>query len=372
MFFYISSFFFFYFASIGVYIIFLPKILQDINYSSFEIGILFALAPLIRFLTPFVFLKHIKLTKHFFHISLVATLLCALTLSLTLFDFYLLAFNMLLLGFFWGLLLPYIETISLTYIKQIYGKSRLWGSIGFMMTGIVLAKMLQGYTTGLAFYIGFVCFTVIFGYIISSKDSKATVVQNIDEKSIEKFHIGRLKWFWISGAFLQFSFAPFYNFFTIYESSFGHSLEIISYLWAFGVVAEIIMFQLQNPLFRFDLLYLMMISVALTAIRWLLLFLYPDLLEVTFFTQSIHAFSFALHHSAAIIYISKMYSDQKLASQFYYGLSWGLGGLLGSIFSGYLYGEYIFLYSAFFATLSVIMLQLERNQNLSIFQERSK
>ena len=61
LFFNLSAFYFFYFAAVGVYIIFMPKVLHDIGYDAFEIGIIFALAPLMRFLTPFLFLKHIKL-----------------------------------------------------------------------------------------------------------------------------------------------------------------------------------------------------------------------------------------------------------------------------------------------------------------------
>ena len=53
LFFKLSAFYFFYFAAVGLYIIFLPKVLHDIGYSTFDIGIIFALAPLMRFLTPY-------------------------------------------------------------------------------------------------------------------------------------------------------------------------------------------------------------------------------------------------------------------------------------------------------------------------------
>ena len=59
----ISAFFFFYFASVAVYIIFMPKVLNDLGYSTTQIGIIFAISPLIRFLTPFFFLKQFKLKK---------------------------------------------------------------------------------------------------------------------------------------------------------------------------------------------------------------------------------------------------------------------------------------------------------------------
>ena len=69
-FFNLSAFYFFYFAAVGVYIIFLPKVLHDIGYSTFDIGIVFALAPLMRFITPFLFLKHVKLDQNMFKSAL--------------------------------------------------------------------------------------------------------------------------------------------------------------------------------------------------------------------------------------------------------------------------------------------------------------
>ena len=71
MFFKLSAFYFFYFAAVGVYIIFLPKVLNDIGYNPFQIGVIFALAPLMRFLTPFLFLKHVKLNQTIFKSALL-------------------------------------------------------------------------------------------------------------------------------------------------------------------------------------------------------------------------------------------------------------------------------------------------------------
>ena len=49
LFFNLSAFYFFYFATVGVYVIFLPKVLHDIGYGAFDIGIILALPPLMRF-----------------------------------------------------------------------------------------------------------------------------------------------------------------------------------------------------------------------------------------------------------------------------------------------------------------------------------
>ncbi len=43
-------------------------------------------------------------------------------------------------------------------------------------------------------------------------------------------------------------------------------------------------------------------------------------------TQSLHAFSFGLYHSAVILFLYKIYQDKKLAQQFMLGIAYGLGG----------------------------------------------
>jgi len=71
----LSSFFFFYFAGVGVYVIFLPKILNLAGYAPVQIGFLFSAVPLMRFLTPFLFLKIFALTKKVYQYSLLVSLL---------------------------------------------------------------------------------------------------------------------------------------------------------------------------------------------------------------------------------------------------------------------------------------------------------
>jgi len=65
----LGGFYFFYFAMIGVYVIFMPKVLKDIGYNYIEIGRIFAAAPLMRFLLPFIFKRFISLTNRVFLLS---------------------------------------------------------------------------------------------------------------------------------------------------------------------------------------------------------------------------------------------------------------------------------------------------------------
>lgn len=353
LFFKLSAFYFFYFAAVGVYVIFLPKVLHDLEYSAMQIGVVFALAPLMRFVTPFLFLKHIKLNQRVFKIALFLSIFCSSTFYFTIQNFYFFMINNAILGAALSLILPYLEVNAVKILgKDRYGKSRLYGSIGFTVIALILGKFLTNPYIALHYYLAVNILTVIFALLLLKFDD----VNHDESKTNESFSFFRYWPFWVSLFFMQLSFGGFYNFFTIYETDHGISLEMTSYLWSFGVLCEIILLYFQAPILKKNLLNIIKFSIAITIIRWLLLFAYPENLALTFFTQSIHAFSFGLYHSAVIIYLYSLYENKKLAQQFMYGVAYGLGGFLGALIAGWLYGDYLFLYSAIFSMFSLIFL----------------
>lgn len=354
LFFNLSAFYFFYFAAVGVYVIFLPKVFNDIGYSAFEIGVIFALAPLMRFLTPFLFLKHIKLDLKVFKLALFTSILCSLFLYLSINNFYALMINNAILGMALSLILPYLEVSAVEALgKDRYGKSRLFGSLGFILISLVLAKFLYEPKIALNYYLAVNILTVIFALILARVEAKE---KKEEVKSTEEFSFFKYWPFWLSLFFMQMSFGGFYNFFTIYETKHGISLEMASYLWSFGVICEILMLYFQAPLLKKNLLLIIKFCLSITIIRWLMLYLFPDSLSLTFLSQSIHAFSFGLYHSAVIMYLYTLYENKKLAQQFMYGVAYGLGGFLGAIIAGWVYGEFLFVYSALFTLFSLLSL----------------
>ena len=360
LFFNLSAFYFFYFAAVGVYVIFLPKVLHDIGYGTFDIGIILALAPLMRFLTPFMFLKHIKLNQKMFKTALYLSIVSSACFYLTIENFYLFIINNAFLGVCLSLILPYLEVTAISNLgKEKYGKSRLYGSIGFMIISLVLAKFLTQPYVAIHYYLVLNILTVIFAISLLKYD-----IEHKNEENNEPFSFLKYWPFWMSLFFMQISFGAFYNFFTIYETQHGMSLEMTSYLWSFGVICEILMLYFQAPLLKNNLLTIIKFCVTITTLRWVLLYLYPDSLGVTFLTQSIHAFSFGLYHSAVIIYLYSLYENKKLAQQFMYGVAYGLGGFVGAVVAGAVYGEFLFIFSALFSLLSLIALYFVKNKNL--------
>jgi PPP family 3-phenylpropionic acid transporter len=311
------------------------------------------MAPLMRFLTPFLFLKHIKLDQFVFKGALFVSVLCSGLFYFTINNFYTFMITNAILGACLSLILPYLEVTAIQVLgKDKYGKSRLYGSIGFMLISLILARFLSEPIVAIHYYLALNILTVVFALLLLKYDDLSH-----DEKASNKSFSFFKYWpFWVSLFLMQLSFGGFYNFFTIYETAQGISLEMTSYLWSFGVICEIIILYFQAPLLKKNLLNIIKFCISITVIRWFLLFLFPDNLTLTFLTQSLHAFSFGLYHSSVIIFLYTLYDNKKLAQQFMYGVAYGLGGFVGALIAGWGYGDNLFLYSAIFSLLSLLFL----------------
>ncbi|QOP44834.1 MFS transporter [Sulfurimonas paralvinellae] len=367
MFFLLGLFYYFYFSIVGIYIIFLPKVLSGVGYSASEIGIIFAAAPLIRFILPFLFIKGLQLNAAIFKVSLVFTVVSALSFYLSLEHFYLLLLSNVALGVGLALILPYVELIALDTIgKEHYGKVRLFGSLGFIIVALLLVRFLSSAYVALDFLFAMTFVMTMAGYLVQRESTN-------DIKNSEKYHndISLLKdWqLWFGLLLMQMSFGSFYNFFTIYETDRGISLDMTVYLWSFGVIVEVAMLFFQGRLLRGTLLTVLQVTIFATVIRWFLLFAYPTTLEVLFFAQSLHALSFALFHSAAISYLFSHYKHKSLAQQFFSGITYGLGGLGGALLAGFIYEyypDYLFLSSSFIALGALLMVSLYKRGQVSL------
>jgi len=354
----LSFFYYFYFSVVGIYVIFLPKILSTLGYSASEIGFIFAAAPLIRFILPFLFIKGLQLNSRIFHLALIIVVLGAASFYLSVGSFYLLLLSNIALGIGLSLILPYVELISLDAIgKERYGKVRLFGSLGFILVALVLVKFLSSAYIALHFLFVLTLIMTVVAYFVQKLSLQHTAEDY--ENSHNDVDLLRDWKLWSAFFLMQMSFGSFYNFFTIYETDGGLSLDMTIYLWSFGVFVEVAMLFFQARFLQFNLLSVLQFTIAATAFRWFLVYSYPTTLPLLFFAQSLHALSFALFHSAAISYLFVHYRHKRLAQQFFAGISYGLGALFGALLAGFVYEYYpkgLFLSSSLIALGALTMI----------------
>jgi PPP family 3-phenylpropionic acid transporter len=331
----LSLFYFLFFALIGDYVIFMPKMYSDFFIPT-QIGIIFSMFPIARFLTPFLFFK-LTINKITFLFSLIiSTLASFLLLS---HNFYVILMAFFLLGVSFSVIFPYIESIAIEKLKEKYGQTRVFGSLGFMLFGIVFSYFKINFIY--IFIILMILTNIISLYFLENKSIKK------ETKSINFL----IAWkFWMALILMQISFGGFYNFFTIYNLNHHIPKEINGWLWAIGVVAEIIIFLIQHKFIKkFHPLFWIKLSIFLTSIRWFMLYIFAGNMIFIALSQLIHAFSFAIFHTSALLYLSNIYKNKTLAQQFYAGIGYGFAAFLGSIISGWLYGEHLFLYESLIA-----------------------
>ncbi|KYJ85691.1 MFS transporter [Sulfurovum riftiae] len=359
----LGAYYFFYFALVGVYVIFMPKVLVELGYSTVEVGIVYAAAPFMRFLLPFVFRHYLELGPKVYLFSLFFSFIATLIFMGTVRTFELYLVANLLFGAAVGISLPYVETIALASLtKTSYGKVRLWGSLGFMGIALWLGKVLEVPFEALYYLSAMTFLTLIFGALLIRYDTTShPAAQDDDSFSLSKYWA-----FWVSVFLMQVGFGGFYNFFTIYETSHGISLEMTSWMWSFGVICEIVMLYFQGPLLQRNLLNILQFAILVTSLRWLILYLFPGSVVMTFASQSLHAVSFALYHTAAITYVFSLYAQKKLAQQFFLGIAFGLGGSVGAVLSGQIYGEKMFLIEACITFMAFVVLWVHQKRKESI------
>ena len=346
----LSIFYFFYFCVVGVYIIFMPKVLSILAYSPQEIGVIFAAAPLVRLLLPILFVQGFRLTHKTFNMALILMLISSFAFYSFVYDFYKLLVANIFLGMGLSLILPYVEVVALEKLgKENYGKVRLFGSIGFVLVALFLVRYLDTPTRPLDFLLLLNIITAIVAFVIAKVLSKKETSVDESKNDINVFRDWKL---WSALILMQVSFGAFYNFFTIYATDNGISMQMTINLWVLGVAAEIIMLYYQGGFLRRNLLVVLEVTIFITAIRWFMVYAFGDNLYILYFSQTLHAFSFALFHSAAIAYLHHLYKNKALAQQFFSGITYGLGGFSGALLSGVIYEyypSYLFLSSALLA-----------------------
>ena len=138
---------------------------------------------------------------------------------------------------------------------------------------------------------------------------------------------------------LQSSHAVYYGFSAITWQAAGHSGFAIGWLWAVGVLAEILLFTVGDRMVsRWGAARLLMVAALAGVLRWTLLATATGL-PILVVAQSLHGLTFGAAHLATVHFIGHR-APRGLAATaqgFYAALSGGLMMGLSVLASGHLY-----------------------------------
>jgi PPP family 3-phenylpropionic acid transporter len=130
----------------------------------------------------------------------------------------------------------------------------------------------------------------------------------------------------------------YYTFYSIYLVEHGYSTSAVGWLWALGVICEVLVFLAMPRLAaRFGLWRILMVSFALAALRFFTIGWGVEVVALVIFAQTLHAASFGSYHAAAVALVHQIFRGRHQAKGqgLYTSVSFGLGGTLGGLLSGY-------------------------------------
>lgn len=341
----LSSFYLFYFAALGVLAPYWSLYLKDLGFNAVAIGQLMAIPMATKLLAPYIWGwlgDHLGRRMSIVRLgSLLTTIIFSSVFWVT--GFWELGAAMVLFSFFWNAVLPQFEAVTFDYLGDDvsrYSIVRVWGSVGFIISVVILGVVVDLYGPKSILPVLLISYGAIWvaSLTIKDQDPEPHLVKQPPILAILK--MPAVIAFFVVCFLLQAGHGPYYGFYSIYMESVGYSKTAIGQFWALGVVAEVIVFLFMHRLLRrFGARQVLMVSLALAVLRWLLIGNFAESLGIILFAQTLHAATFGTFHAAAIHLVHHYFTGkhQGRGQALYSSLSFGAGGALGTLASGFLW-----------------------------------
>ncbi len=368
----LSSFYGFYFAALGGIVPYLALYFESSGFSPRDIGLLMSVLMITKIIAPNFwgyFIDHFSDKYNWVQskTTQVALFTCFGMFFLLNFaqHFWAILLCLFVFSFFWNAVLPQMESVVYNYLgerRHEYGKIRVWGSIGFILSVIIIGWMIESFGIQYLLPIISTLFLILalHGFFLkqlpnhnSVNETQGSFIHALNPQILLVLGLGMVT---------QMTHAPFYTFFSIYLEGYGYSKTVIGFLWAFGVIAEVGVFLFAHHLLiRFNIFKLLLCCFAITALRWWMLSEFPDDLFWLVLAQGLHAISFGFYHSTASQLINAHFKGkfQVRGQALYSSLTFGVGGAVGTLASGYLWtalgGQTVFLLCAIVMGIATVL-----------------
>ena len=362
----LSSFYFFYFAALGAFLPFWPLYLNYKNFSAYEIGIITGAMIGTKIIAPNIWGWIADKTGLRHRVIQFGTLSCFIifTFASSVESFLNMVALIFFFSFFWNASLPQFEAVTMNTLGSSYNKYsqiRLWGSLGFILSVLSLSFLTNHF--GISIVPNCILFLLFFTFTttllikntgIDKKNHNDSLLSIVFKPAV----VGIL----LSCFLMQLSHGPFYAFFAIYLSEYNYSTNLIGTIWSLGVVAEILIFmKISSWIPKYGLQNLFIISFLFAAIRWMLISFFADNIIIVAAATLFHAITYGMYHAVSISLIHEYFTGelQGRGQALYSSISFGLGGSIGSFYSGYFWetsgGSAVYLYASLFAFLCFIV-----------------
>ena len=256
-----------------------------------------------------------------------------------------------------------------------YGRVRLWGSAGFMVTVFAAGACFERF--GMGSFPGWTAVTLAgvlacTWWLPNVKEAPHPHHQ-AREPVLPVLRQPVVRWFFASLFFHVMAHFAVYGFLSLYLDALGYSKATIGALWAVSVLVEIAWFYGQGRLMgRFSMERWLAICAVATILRMGLTAGLGGWLLALFLAQALHALTFATHHTACIAMVSRHFPGrlrgrgQALFTVIGYGFGGVLGVLAGGVVASHWGFEALFTAAAGLGMLAFVCAQRVRRLEAAI------
>jgi PPP family 3-phenylpropionic acid transporter len=342
-----GSFFFLYFAYVGLVSPFASLFFLDRGFTVIEIAVLMSMLQITRIVGPFSWgWLSDYLSNRIGIIRFCACLAAIIFMMIFVLQSYAAFFVwMFVLHTILSSLMPLGESATVhalfkdnSFDKR-YGRLRLWGSIGFIVMVLFAGEFFQRKGIELYPIVGAVILTLLAVLTFRLREPKMERRKMVKGELLVVLFNPDVRWFLLSGFFMIFAHAALYVFYSLYLADLGYDKFQIGLFWALGVAAEVIFFYFQSKvLSRLDAEVILQIAFGIGVFRFILIAFFP-LTWVLILAQLMHAGTFGAHHSAATKLLQRWFTGplQARGQALMATVSYGLGGTLGGLVAGWLW-----------------------------------
>lgn len=366
----LSGYYFFHFAFIGAFSPYFGLYLQSLSFSAWDIGLLMSQMQLMRLFGPYLWSALADRLSRRLPIVRLAGAVSLLGFTTFFFaqrfESFLVA--MALMAFFWSAALPLVETVTFDHLRQEpgrYSRIRMWGSVGFIVAVLGTGALLdsQPIASVLWVIVAILCGILVYALVVPEAPAHPHVETHPPIASI--LRQPRVRALFAACIAMSAAHGAFYVFFSIYLSDHGYGKALVGGLWSLGVLAEIVVFfYMSNLTKRFGLRAILLASFAAAVLRFLLTGWGVGVLPVIVLAQLLHGLTFGAYHAASIVAVNRWFPGrcQARGQALYSSLSFGAGGLIGGLISGWMWDgpgpALTYTLSAGFALLGLLLVML--------------
>ncbi len=363
----LSNFYLWYFAFVGAYAPFFALYLSNRGFEPFQIAMLMAVGPVARIFVPNFWAwladryrargriqRALALSTPFIFAGVLLRPGYAGMFAV-----------MVIWSALWSGVLPLAEAGTMSVLRArmgIYGRIRLWGSIGFIVVVVAGGYLFDLVGIDILEIVILVLLSVtaasVFALPRDRSDPAGPAAGSLGSVLLNPGVAGLIGGFFL----MAVAHAPYNTFYSIYLVDAGYSTTTVGWLWALGVIAEIALFLwLPHMMRRWRLGQILVACFCFAIARFLMIGWGLNSLAILAVAQLMHAMTFGAFHAAGVAATHKVFRGdlQSRGQALYSSLGYGAGGAIGTVAAGYAWqslgGAMTFTLSAVIATIALLI-----------------